>query len=51
MLSRCMKGMYIVSSKTFLSRPKVAKTLVGKMAKEWGKNAWLSTTDIANSRI
>jgi len=44
--------MYVVSSKAFLKQSKIAnQTLVGKMAKEWGKRAWLSTTDIANGRI
>ena len=47
MLTRCQRGMYIVSSRAFLEG-KGADSLVGKMAAELGKRpgAWLTRKDI-----
>ena len=39
MLSRCKKGMFIVTSRAFLSG-KASATLVGKLAQEWGPSGW-----------
>jgi len=47
MLTRCQRGMFIVSSKAFLEG-KGADSLVGKMAAELGKRpgAWLTQKDL-----
>ncbi|KAH9068366.1 AAA domain-containing protein [Lactarius deliciosus] len=52
MLTRCQRGMYIVSSRTFLLG-KGADSLVGKMAAELGKrpNAWLTQKDIEGGKF
>ena len=39
MLTRCKKGMFIVTSRAFLSG-KASATLVGKLAQEWGPSGW-----------
>lgn len=47
MLTRCQRGMYIVSSRAFLEG-KGANSLVGTMAAELGKRpgAWLTYKDL-----
>ena len=52
MLTRCQRGMYIVSSKAFLEG-KGADSLVGKMAAELGKRpgAWLTHKDLRDGRF
>ncbi|KAF8969175.1 hypothetical protein BDZ97DRAFT_269170 [Flammula alnicola] len=45
MLSRCKKGMFIVSSRQFLTGPG-ADTLVGKFLKKTDPPAWLTSEDI-----
>ncbi|KAJ3710027.1 hypothetical protein FB446DRAFT_689695 [Lentinula raphanica] len=54
MLTRCRRGMVIVSSKFFLQRI-AQKTLVGQLAGYWtaqeGVNAWVNTRDVMNSRV
>ena len=52
MLTRCKRGMYIVSSKAFLEG-KGADSLVGKMAAELGKQpgAWLTHEDLREGKF
>jgi superfamily I DNA and/or RNA helicase len=52
MLTRCKRGMYIVSSKAFLEG-KGADSLVGKMAAELGKRpgAWLTHKDLRDRKF
>ncbi|KAI0303790.1 AAA domain-containing protein [Multifurca ochricompacta] len=52
MLTRCQRGMYIVSSRGFLEG-KGADSLVGKMAAELGKRpgAWLTLSDLSEGRF
>jgi hypothetical protein len=52
MLTRCRRGMYIVSSKVFLEG-KGANSLVGKMAAELGKRpgAWLTHKDLRDGKF
>ena len=52
MLTRCQRGMYIVSSRAFLEG-KGADSLVGKMAAELGKRpgAWLTHKDLQEGRF
>ncbi|KAJ3754786.1 hypothetical protein EV361DRAFT_778999, partial [Lentinula raphanica] len=54
MLTRCRRGMVVVSSKSFLQRI-AQKTLVGQLAAYWtaqeGVNAWVNTQDVMNSRV
>lgn len=50
MLTRCKKGMVIVSNKGFMALPQVQETLVGEMAKVWGDNAWRDWNDVLNRR-
>jgi superfamily I DNA and/or RNA helicase len=52
MLTRCQRGMYIVSNRTFLEG-KGAKSLVGKMAAELGEQpgAWLTYKDLENGKF
>jgi hypothetical protein len=45
MLTRCKKGMFIVSSQTFLAGPG-ANSLVGEMARAAGEVAWLDVAAI-----
>lgn len=54
MLTRCRRGIVIVSSQSFLEG--VARdTLVGKISAYWtvqgGKNVWVDAMDITNSRV
>ena len=44
MLTRCKKGMYICSRWDFV-KGVAANTLVGQMAKNWGKNYWKAAWD------
>ena len=52
MLTRCQRGMYIVSSKAFL-QGSGANSLVGMMAAELGKRpgAWLTRKDIEGGKF
>ena len=54
MLTRCQRGMYIVSNKAFLEG-KGAKSLIGKMAvdPELGKRpgAWLTYKDLEGGKF
>jgi superfamily I DNA and/or RNA helicase len=52
MLTRCQRGMYIVSSKVFLEG-KGANSLVGMMAAELGKwpGAWLTYKDLEDGKF
>ncbi|KAH9058402.1 P-loop containing nucleoside triphosphate hydrolase protein [Lactarius vividus] len=52
MLTRCQRGMYIVSSKAFLQE-RGASSLVGQMAAELGNlpGAWLTQKDIERGKI
>ncbi|KAI9461671.1 P-loop containing nucleoside triphosphate hydrolase protein [Lactarius psammicola] len=50
MLTRCQRGMYIVSSKAFL-QGKGASSLVGNMAAELGNGAWLTQKDIEGGKF
>jgi hypothetical protein len=52
MLTRCQRGMYIVSSRAFLEG-KGADSLVGKMAAELGSRpgAWLTQKDIEGGKF
>ncbi|TFY79098.1 hypothetical protein EWM64_g4915 [Hericium alpestre] len=47
MLSRCKRGMFIFSSRTFLGGPG-SHTLVGRLAAECGERAWISSRQILN---
>ena len=40
MLTRCKRGMYIVTSRNFVWE-KAANTLVGRMAASWGEGVWV----------
>jgi len=52
MLTRCQRGMYIVSSRAFLEG-KGANSLVGTMAAELGKRpgAWLTYKDLEDGKF
>ena len=50
MLSRCKKGMFIVSSATFL-KGIGENTLVGKFFKEMEPVKWLNSVDIDNGNF
>jgi len=52
MLTRCQRGMYIVSSRAFLEG-KGADSLVGLMAAELGKRpgAWLTYKDLEDGKF
>lgn len=41
MLSRCKKNMIICTNKAFITT-KAKETLAGKLADEWGTEAWAS---------
>jgi superfamily I DNA and/or RNA helicase len=45
MLTRCKRGMFVISSQKFLTGPG-AKSLVGEMAKEIGLKGWLGVEEI-----
>jgi hypothetical protein len=45
MLTRCKKGMFIVSSRKFLTGPG-SSTLVGTLMEKMGPDAWLEMEDI-----
>ncbi|PCH42406.1 nucleoside triphosphate hydrolase protein [Wolfiporia cocos MD-104 SS10] len=45
MLSRCKQSMIICTSRAFLEQ-KAPKTLIGKLAAEWGQSSWISVKDI-----
>lgn len=47
MLSRCRKSMTICTSKNYLEL-KASETLLGRMAAEWGQDAWVSWRDLLN---
>jgi len=54
MLTRCQRGMYIVSNRAFLEgKGRGAKSLVGKMAAELGKRpgAWLTYKDLEDGKF
>jgi len=53
MLTRCQRGMYIVSSKAFLEGRTGADSLVGKMAAELGNQpgTWLTQRDIEGGKF
>lgn len=51
MLSRCKKSMMICTNRGFLQNKRVAKTLVGKLAKEHvPKTGWVTLEDLAAHR-
>lgn len=53
MLSRCKKSMIVCSSRSFLAKPEIAATLVGKLAAEWAgmsANAWISSKQILKEK-
>ncbi len=52
MLTRCQRGMYIVSSKAFL-QGRGASSLVGKMAADLGERpgAWLTQEDVERGKF
>lgn len=45
MLTRCKRGMFICSSRAFLEKGG-AKSLVGKMAAEFGEKGWVDVKDL-----
>ncbi|KIL67535.1 hypothetical protein M378DRAFT_261164 [Amanita muscaria Koide BX008] len=45
MLTRCKRGMFVISSQKFLAGPG-ANSLVGEMAKEIGLKGWLGVEEI-----
>ncbi|EPQ54331.1 hypothetical protein GLOTRDRAFT_106780 [Gloeophyllum trabeum ATCC 11539] len=45
MLSRCKRGMFVITSKQFLHGI-ASSSLMGKMAAEWGDEGWLSRRQI-----
>ncbi|KAJ3995568.1 hypothetical protein F5050DRAFT_1543654, partial [Lentinula boryana] len=54
MLTRCRRGMVVVSRRSFLEG--VARdTLVGQLSAYWttreGRNAWVNALDVMNSRV
>lgn len=51
MLTRCQRGMYVCASRTFLASKAAQQTLVGKMAKEWGAEGWVTVQDVLNGRL
>ena len=53
MLTRCQRGMYIVSNKAFLEGKTGADSLVGKMAAELGNRpgTWLTQRDIERGKF
>ena len=55
MLTRCKKGMVIVSKREFMRRDGVRKTLLGKLALHWEEkagrsNAWCKWVDVAEKK-
>jgi superfamily I DNA and/or RNA helicase len=50
MLTRCKRGQFIVTSKTFLAG-KGASTLVGTLMDKMGEKAWLEMTDIESGKF
>ncbi|KAG6856897.1 hypothetical protein H0H87_012478 [Tephrocybe sp. NHM501043] len=50
MLTRCKKGMYIITSHKFISGHGAA-TLVGELAERMGAEAWLKIKDLEEGRI
>jgi len=51
MLSRCKKSMVILTHRMFLQRPAVARTLVGKFAKEHiPKTGWITLQSLFHNR-
>lgn len=50
MLTRCKKGMYILSSKSFLNG-NGRDSLVGDLAQEMGDKAWLTVKDVEDEKI
>jgi hypothetical protein len=45
MLSRCKNSMIICTNQAFLTS-KAKETLVGRLADEWGPQAWVSWKDV-----
>lgn len=53
MLTRCEKGMVILSSRKFLEKG-ASRTLVGKMAKEWENHrpgSWVNWRSVAEGTV
>lgn len=50
MLTRCKRGMFIVSSRSFLEGIG-AESLVGSLAAELRKEAWMSVNDVEEGRF
>ena len=55
MLTRCKKGMVIVSKKDFLHMPATRDTLLGKMCEYWEttfglETTWQTSRDVMNRR-
>ncbi|EJD49073.1 hypothetical protein AURDEDRAFT_183182 [Auricularia subglabra TFB-10046 SS5] len=51
MLSRCQQGLVIVCNRRFLSGYPARTTLVGRMAAEWGDDAWVGARRVANGSL
>ncbi|KAJ7126881.1 P-loop containing nucleoside triphosphate hydrolase protein [Mycena epipterygia] len=51
MLTRCKKGMYIVSSATFLGSGPGKDSIVGALSKYVGEIGWLDVKDVENSEF
>lgn len=50
MLTRCKRGMYICANRKFLEG-KGKECLVGKMAAEWGEEAWMNMKDVMDGKV
>ncbi|KAG1821660.1 P-loop containing nucleoside triphosphate hydrolase protein [Suillus subaureus] len=48
MLTRCKKSMIICTNRDFVTKGKVASTLVGQLALTMGSDSWLDSRDIVN---
>ncbi len=50
MLTRCKKGMYILTSRSFMDGAG-GESLAGELAEHVGKEAWLTVEDVNQGRI